>query len=435
MSPGSECGEGLLEEVRRYLLTYPLCDRCLGRLFAKYGLNLDNKVRGASLKTLLSMCIHSEILSGSPTCDEECLKKLAENAGYPLTEIHSRFGRARVSPKKCYVCGGRIEELLSKLTQKALSKLREVDFETFIVGVKSGSQIELRYDQVVRNLSVTSWESVRREFKRVVGKKIQGITGKEPDFRAPDVVVLLDLDSADVEVIPTPLYIYGSYVKLGRLISQMVWIGKDGVKKYKLSVEEVLRGVKDLVDGEEVKIHASGREDVDVRMLGSGRPTIVEVRGAKRRSTDLGKISMTLSRNPWVKFKALRRARPPEVRILKEENSRKVYRAVVYSQEPLTEEDVELIESKLSNALIRQRTPRRVLWRRKDLIRKRMVYEVRGKLITPRIMELIIFCDGGLYVKELIHGDEGRTKPSVAEVLGRELTVLLLDVLSVTTPR
>jgi tRNA pseudouridine synthase 10 len=39
--------------------------------------------------------------------------------------------------------------------------------------------------------------------------------------------------------------------------------------------------------------------------------------------------------------------------------------------------------------------------------------------------------EGGLYVKELVSGDDGRTEPSLAGLLGVEATVTALDVLTV----
>jgi len=59
------------------------------------------------------------------------------------------------------------------------------------------------------------------------------------------------------------------------------------------------------------------------------------------------------------------------------------------------------------------------------------VYEVKVVSVKDRIFEVWIKCQGGLYVKELIHGDEGRTTPSLQEVLGTKLKVLELDVLEV----
>ena len=46
-------------------------------------------------------------------------------------------------------------------------------------------------------------------------------------------------------------------------------------------------------------------------------------------------------------------------------------------------------------------------------------------------MEMRVHCQGGLYIKELITGDEGRTSPSVAEILDVKAKPLELDVLEV----
>jgi tRNA pseudouridine synthase 10 len=44
---------------------------------------------------------------------------------------------------------------------------------------------------------------------------------------------------------------------------------------------------------------------------------------------------------------------------------------------------------------------------------------------------MIVRCQGGLYVKELVSGDEGRTVPSVSSLLGTAAKTLKLDVLKV----
>jgi len=46
-------------------------------------------------------------------------------------------------------------------------------------------------------------------------------------------------------------------------------------------------------------------------------------------------------------------------------------------------------------------------------------------------LELVIECEGGLYIKELISGDENRSKPSVTEILGTDAKCVQLDVLDV----
>ena len=44
---------------------------------------------------------------------------------------------------------------------------------------------------------------------------------------------------------------------------------------------------------------------------------------------------------------------------------------------------------------------------------------------------IIVNCEGGLYVKELISGDEGRTNPSLSGLLGIPALVEDLDVINV----
>jgi len=85
----------------------------------------------------------------------------------------------------------------------------------------------------------------------------------------------------------------------------------------------------------------------------------------------------------------------------------------------------------LCGAIIKQRTPTRVLHRRADKVRTKKVYDLEAKKVSEDEIELTIRGQGGLYIKELITGDEGRTTPSVAEVLGKDLTVLELTVLDV----
>jgi tRNA pseudouridine synthase 10 len=52
-------------------------------------------------------------------------------------------------------------------------------------------------------------------------------------------------------------------------------------------------------------------------------------------------------------------------------------------------------------------------------------------MVSPRRIEMQVRCQGGLYVKELVSGDDGRTIPSVSELLNNNAKTLKLDVLNV----
>ncbi|MEA2089146.1 MAG: hypothetical protein U9O89_00070, partial [Thermoproteota archaeon] len=90
-----------------------------------------------------------------------------------------------------------------------------------------------------------------------------------------------------------------------------------------------------------------------------------------------------------------------------------------------------VLEKALTKIMVRQQTPQRVLHRRANRVREKYIYETKVKRLTPNKVEIRVRCQGGLYVKELITGDEGRTEPNVAGIIHAETTPLELDVLNV----
>lgn len=79
----------------------------------------------------------------------------------------------------------------------------------------------------------------------------------------------------------TPVYIGGRYLKYSRNVSQSRWI-IDDERMGEASVEEIIgSNILPICQGDNYKFHAAGREDIDVRMLGSGRPFLVEIQNAR----------------------------------------------------------------------------------------------------------------------------------------------------------
>jgi tRNA pseudouridine synthase 10 len=60
------------------------------------------------------------------------------------------------------------------------------------------------------------------------------------------------------------------------------------------------------------------------------------------------------------------------------------------------------------------------------------VYEASGEWEDARHATVEIHGAGGLYIKELVSGDEGRTEPSLAGLLGVGAEVTALDVVGVS---
>lgn len=420
----------LLDKALKALLNYPLCDRCLGRLFAKYGLELSNSERGKALKTLIAMNIHKE-LSDSSTLSREDLMKVAENGGSPISDLVRHYvGPIKV--KKCYICGNKLDVLINELTVKCLDLLKDREFKSLLIGVEKNSIYEEKEKEVASMLGLDSWESVRREIKREVGKRLHLITNTEPDFREPDVLLVLNLDTQEVKVRSSHIFLKGYYLKLGRHISQRWWYSKNGSLRYKASIEGVAEKLVSVFLGDSVLIHAAGREDSDARMLGSGRPLIIEVVNPRKREFRLEKVNDAL-RDEWVKIKIHDISSPEELEEVKKARKPKIYRVVAYVPEGLSEEELKKVEVELSNTVVYQKTPRRVLKRKKDVLRRRRIHTLITRMLSRHLIELVIVCESGLYVKEVITGDEGRTNPSVSSLLGKESLPVFLDVLEYIT--
>jgi tRNA pseudouridine synthase 10 len=204
---------------------------------------------------------------------------------------------------------------------------------------------------------------------------------------------------------------------------------------YPNSVEELVGDpVRELTMGEDIALHGAGREDIDARMLGRGRPFVIEVKKPKKRFIDLRSLTKTINERARgkVQVSSLRFANKDVVRKLKKnEAAEKEYKVTVEFEKPVEDESLSLLEKSLVNAVIKQQTPQRVLHRRADLIREKHIYEAKIKRLSPNRVELKLRCQGGLYIKELVTGDNGRTKPNVADVVGARAVPLDLDVLSV----
>lgn len=49
----------------------------------------------------------------------------------------------------------------------------------------------------------------------------------------------------------------------------------------------------------------------------------------------------------------------------------------------------------------------------------------------PKVVVLDFVTQAGTYVKELVHGEFGRTEPSIASIIGMEIDIVALDVMNI----
>jgi tRNA pseudouridine synthase 10 len=436
----------VLEKALEMLDAHALCDNCLGRQFALLGYNMDNSDRGKALKLSLTLQASADAQSKDPEGLKR-LKILAANGFSREAADTLRHLKKRVpkQAEQCFLCDDKFQ-LVDGLVHKALRGISGYEFTSFLVGIELPVHVEEREDELKAAFNVSYGESIRHEFGRLVGKNIEAQSGKAVDYRIPDLVIVVNPFTEDIKLQVNPLFVAGRYRKLVRDIPQSRWFCSNcrgrGCAKcggtgllYPESVEALVsQPLLEAAEGEKTAFHASGREDIDARMLGTGRPFVVEVSKPRKRFLDLPKIkdAINAGAKDKVEVSNLRFTVKDVVRRLKKaESAQKEYRVQVEFEDEVAENALGVVAEQLSGAVIKQQTPLRVLHRRADLTREKYIYWVKVKKVSPKKAEMQIRCQGGLYVKELVSGDEGRTVPSVAMLLGNRAKPFKLDVLKV----
>jgi tRNA pseudouridine synthase 10 len=435
----------MLEKAQKMLDEHPLCNYCLGRQFALLGYGLANQKRGEALKLLLTMKAHQLALNKNQI-GITYLKKLASNGSFDMAaQILKKLKKKTDGNKTCHLCDGSFD-FAQELANRSVNQLDQYEYATFLVGVELPTNIEEREDEFKAEFEVKHGESMRNSFSREVGKKIAEATMKVTDHKRPDIVVLVNPFKESVSIQVNPLYIAGRYCKLIRGIPQSRWMCSkcQGLgcakcnwtgKMYPESVEELIgEPIRQLTKGAEIALHGAGREDIDARMLGLGRPFIIEIKKPQKRFVDLHNLKQTI--NELAKGKIMVSnlffANKDLVRKLKKkETAEKEYCVKVKFEKPVVDEQLSFLEKLLANADIKQQTPKRVLHRRADLMREKHIYEAKIRRLSLNCIELKLRCQGGLYIKELVTGDNGRTVPNVSDIINVRAVPFELDVLSV----
>ncbi|KAL5778307.1 hypothetical protein ACOSP7_011233 [Xanthoceras sorbifolium] len=265
---------------------------------------------------------------------------------------------------------------------------------------------------------------------------------------------LLDNSSSDVSEFPlekvnercrleclcyrTSIYFGGRYLKYSRNVSQTRWI-IDEERMGEASIEELIGGnILPMCRGDNYKFHAAGREDIDVRMLGSGRPFLVEIQNARQVPSELfvKEIETKINNleNKLIRVKNLKAVGSQGWTLMREGESekQKQYVALVWISRPLQDEELQSISS-MKELHILQRTPIRVLHRRSPLEREKIIHWMNIEKIagSSQYFLLHLCTQAGTYIKEFVHGDHGRTNPSIGSILGCRAEILQLDVTEV----
>lgn len=206
--------------------------------------------------------------------------------------------------------------------------------------------------------------------------------------------------SIPVESIPIPIklvrysivgptiFIAGRYRKLSRDLSQTPWL-VGGKRLKEGSIQETISNeicpyfeVDHSARKENSIFMGSGREDIDVRCLGEGRPFALQISDAIKVSLPkaiAANMEWQIDCTKDVSVQYLQMVKREHLAHIKvgEEQKKKIYRALCVLKYPVNMEILGKLDIPKS-FVVQQKTPLRVLHRRPLLVRPREIFSVKG---------------------------------------------------------
>jgi len=484
----------------KHLVRIGTCDYCLGRLggkkrFSQSALESGLEIRESIIEDAPSLAAAAAKVEMCPFCEDlfaeagllaELIHEAASEYEYTRLQLGTRIPKDQVEDeehlRKRFGAAGS-NALKSGLLEEIAARLRELNPTTKLVNDK------------------------------------------------PQILALIDVLTLTVELDIRSHYIYGRYNKFERGIPQTRWPcrackgrGCESCKQSGLQYATSVQGsigdpLIEIFEASEHSFHGMGREDIDVRCLGRGRPFVIEFKNPKRREVDLSEVEKIVNSasKDRVEINSLRLSNRSEVVRVKDTPAEKSY-IICFKISQLSEERyaeltqtidikeeaksgkrgkhgrnrhrqrtkpqpekieidhsqmkkaelVALCEQKglaksgtkdvlierlntkimlplpdeqtilkaievLSGCMLAQRTPQRVSHRRADKVRRKRVVETTTASIE-KMNDGSLECtfslrtESGTYVKEAVHGDSGRTQPSISSMIKAECEVVWLDV-------
>lgn len=256
--------DSILDESRKALKEFPLCDCCLGRLYVKRLRLSCTRLLGKKIKSCLDY----------------------------------------TGNKKCFVCRDLCDHL-DTYVEKLLLISKETHYADFLIGTVLKPSFLDRDDTLRSKLRARGIDSVKTEITRLVTQSFSRRSKKTLNHNDPDLTFLVNFRTGICEQRSKSMLVLGRYLKGARGMPQKqrpcqdcdgrgcIFCSNHGIDSFD-SVEGVMaQFFYKKYGSEQAKFTWIGGEDKDSLVCGGGRPFFARIINPKKRNRRLpGRVNL-----------------------------------------------------------------------------------------------------------------------------------------------
>ncbi|MDE1766894.1 MAG: tRNA pseudouridine(54/55) synthase Pus10 [Thaumarchaeota archaeon] len=369
------------EHTRGILKEHPLCDNCLGRMFAgKLGV-LSHKRLGNKIRNKLK----------------------------------------QKPPPTCYICKNLMSNLDTQV-KKMVEISKEYQFSTFLIGAILQPSIHDRDDVIRSKFKLRGIASIKSDVTRELGKSFSRKTRTVVDYQNPDLVFTIDFKKEYCEIKPKALLLQARYTKEVRGLPQKqkpcdqcdgrgcFVCDFHGIREFNSVEGKIAKFLIEKFGAQQAKMTWLGSEDESSLVLGNGRPFFVKlVNPHKRRISVAKKIELD-----GVSILGLR--------VMAKIPSDPVRFRTRVKMEIEAEDDV---SASMLEELKKLEAQHVVLYENSGHKHKKTIYNIRFKSVSGRSFSMMMESDGGIPLKRFVTGQD--VEPSISSMLETNCRCTLFD--------
>lgn len=365
----------VIDNTRQILEEYPLCNSCLGRMFAGKLKVVSHDKLGKKIRKILK----------------------------------------QKDPTSCYICKNLMSELGTSLN-KIIEISSNYDFSNFLIGAILKPSILDRDDTVRSKFKLRGIMSIKNDVTREMGKRFGRKTRTKVEYHNPDVVFTIDFKKDQYDIKPKALVLQGRYTKNRRGIPQKqqpckLCQGKGcyacdfhGISEFDSVEGKLAKYFFEKFGGQQVKITWVGSEDVSSLVLGKGRPFFAKLSNPHKRRMILPK-KIVLDGISVLNLKAIEKIPSEPVRF------KTHVEMEIETENEITPESLNSIKS-LSEQLV-------ITNENMYSKNQKRIYSINYKKTSPVTFKVSVMMDGGIPIKRLINGG-GSVEPNLSSVMGNQ---------------